>query len=70
MENDRIAKRVYRRWCTGSHLADLPRKKWIDSVNDCLKKRCLNVGQDRRIVCHRNEWREFVRRNAGGMTLG
>ena len=23
----------------GSHLVGRPRKRWIDSVNDCLKKR-------------------------------
>ena len=45
MKNDRIAKRVYVGRCVGSHSVDRPRKRWTDSVIDCLKKRGLNVGQ-------------------------
>ena len=41
MENDRIAKRLYVRECAGSRSAGRPRKRWIDSVKDCLKKRCF-----------------------------
>ena len=57
IENDRIAKRMY--------VGDVgrPRKKWIDSVNHCLKKRGLNVGKAKKMVYDRNEWREFVRGN-------
>ena len=33
-----------------------PRKKLIDSVNDCLKKRGLNDGQARKMVYDRNKW--------------
>ena len=43
MINDRIAKRVYVEECLSCHLVVQPWKKWIDSVNDCLKKN-LNVG--------------------------
>ena len=56
MENDRISKRVYVGECVGSHLVDQPQKRLIDSVNEYLKKRCLNVGQPRRMVYDRNEW--------------
>ena len=45
METDRIAKRVYVGECLGSRLVGRPRKRCIDSVNDCLKKRDLNIGQ-------------------------
>ena len=31
--------------CLGSRLVGRPRKRCIDSVNDCLKKRDLNIGQ-------------------------
>ena len=39
----------------GSHLVGRPRKRWTDSVNDCLMKRGLNVEQARRMVYGRNE---------------
>ena len=56
--------------CVGSRLVGRPRKRWIDSVNDCLKKRGLNVGQARRVVYERNEWREFVKGECLGCSLG
>ena len=43
MENGRITKGCMRE-CVGSRLVCLPQKRWIDSVNDYLKKRGLNVG--------------------------
>ena len=39
MEKDRIAKRVYVGECAGSHSVGRPRKRWIDTVKDCKKKR-------------------------------
>ena len=51
-----ISKRVYVGGCVGIHLVSLPKKRWVDSVNDCSKKRGLNVGQARRKVYDRNEW--------------
>ena len=39
MKNDRIAKRVYIRECAGSRSVGRLRKKWIDTVKECLKKR-------------------------------
>ena len=44
-------------------------KRWIDSVNDCLKKRSLNVSQARRIVYDKNEWKEFLRGECLGYSL-
>ena len=49
MDNERIAKRVYVGECAGSRSVCRPRKRWIDTVKDCLKKRCLNVRQARRM---------------------
>ena len=43
MENDRIAKKVYGGERIGSGSVGRPRKKWTDTVKDCLKKRGLNV---------------------------
>ena len=51
----------------GSSLVDRPRKRWIDSANNCLRKSGLNVGQARRMVYDRNEWWESVKGNAWGM---
>ena len=39
MKNDRIAKSVYVGECAGSRSVGRPRKKLIDIVKNCLKKR-------------------------------
>ena len=54
MENDRIAKMVYIWECAGSHSVGRPRKKWIDTVKDCLKKMGLDVKQARIMAHDRN----------------
>ena len=43
-----------------SHLVGQLWKMWIDSMNDCLKKRGLTVGHTRRMMYNRNEWQEFI----------
>ena len=50
MENDRIAKRLYVGECAGSRSVGRPRKRWIDAVKECLRKRGLDVRQARRMV--------------------
>ena len=70
MENDRIAKRVYLGECLGSCLVGGPQKRWIDSVNNCLQKRALDVGQTRRMLYDRNEWPVFVKGNVWGIARG
>ena len=67
MENDRIAKRVYVGECVVSRSVGRPRKRWIDKVKDCLKKRGLGVRQARRMVHERSVRRGFVRENAWGI---
>ena len=64
MKNDRIAKRVYVGKCAGSHSVCWPRKRWIDTVKEGLKKRGLDVRQARRMVNDRSVWRGFLRGNA------
>ena len=54
MEIDRIAKRVYVGECAGSRPVGRPRKRWIDTMKDCSKKRGLDVRQARRMVHDRN----------------
>ena len=50
VEKGRIAKRVYVGECAGNRSVDRPRKRWIDIVKDCLRKRGLDVRQVRRMV--------------------
>ena len=42
MKKDRIAKRVYVGVCAGSCSVGRPRKRWNDTVKECLKKRDLD----------------------------
>ena len=65
-----IAKRVYVGEFADSRSVGRPRKREIDTMKDCMKKRGLDVRQARRIVHDRNVWREFVRRNAWGVARG
>ena len=55
MENDRFAKRIYVGECAGSRSVDRPRKRWIDTVKECWRKRGLDVRQARRMVQDSNE---------------
>ena len=50
MENNRIAKRVYVGKFAGSRSVSRPRKKWIDTVKDCLRKKGLDVRKVRRMM--------------------
>ena len=64
MERDRIAKRVYVGERADSRSVGRARKRWIDTVKECLKKRDVDVRQARRMVQDRSEWRGFMRGNA------
>ena len=70
MENNRVARRVYVGECADSSSAGRPRKRWIDIVKDCLKKRGLDVKQARKLVHERSVGWGFVRGNAWGVALG
>ena len=61
MKNGRIAKRVYVGECAGSRPVGRPRKRWIDTMKDCLKKRGFDVRLARRVVHDRSVWWGFVR---------
>ena len=43
MDRVRIAKRVYVGECAGSCSVGRPRKRWIDNMKECLKKRDCDV---------------------------
>ena len=62
MENDKIAKWVYVGKCAGIRSVGRPRKRWIDTVKNCLKKRGL--------VHDKSVWRGFVRGMHGALPLG
>ena len=36
MERDRVPKRVYVGECPDSHSVGMPRKRWIDTVKECV----------------------------------
>ena len=55
MERDRIAKRLYVGECAGSRSVDRARKRWTDTVKECLSKRGMDVRQARRMVQDRSE---------------
>ena len=65
MEKNRIAKRVYVGEGACSRSVGRPRKRWIDTVKECLRKRGLDVRQTGRV-----EQDGFVRGNAWGITRG
>ena len=46
MENDRVDKRVYIGKCASIHSVGRPQKRWIDTVENCLRNRGLNVKQE------------------------
>ena len=60
MKTYRITKRFY----VGEFAGSRSRKRWIDTVKECLKRRGLDVRQAKRIVKDRSEWRDFVKENA------
>ena len=55
MGRDIIVKRVYVGGCTGSRSVCRSWKRWIYIVQECLKKRGLDVRQARRMVHDRSE---------------
>ena len=55
MERDSITKRVCVGVCAGSHSVGKPWKRWTDTVKECLKKRCLDIKQAKRMVKDKSE---------------
>ena len=65
MKNYRIAKFCVGE-CAGRCSVGRARKRWVDTVKECLRKRGLDVRQARRMVHDRSEWRGFLRGNVWG----
>ena len=55
IERGMIAKRVYVGECAGSRSVGRLKKRRIDTVKECLRKRGLDVRQARRVVQDRSE---------------
>ena len=55
MEMDTITKRIYVGECAGNRSVGRTWKRWIDTVNECFRKRGLDVRQARRMVEDRSE---------------
>ena len=70
MEKDRTAMRVYVGECAGSRSVGRLRKRWNETMKDCLKKKGMDVTQARRTVHDRSEWRGFVKGNTLGVARG
>ena len=70
MENDKIAERIYVGECAGSCSMGRPRKRWIDTVKDCLRKRSLDARETRRMVKDRSEYRGIVWGSVWGIEGG
>ena len=68
MERDRIANIVYVGEYAGSHSVGRPRKRWIDTVKEFLKKRDFDIREARRMVQDRSEWWGFMWGNEWGVT--
>ena len=69
MERDKITKRDYVGECTSRCSVGRPRKRWIDTAKECLKKTGMSSKQ-RRMVQDRSEWLVFVRGNGWGVARG
>src|SRR5678816_785926 len=61
MNESRLVKRMYSGECVGNQPAGRPKKKWIESVKECLEERNGSLGEARRKVHIRCEWLGFVR---------
>ena len=59
-----LLRGVYVGKCASSRSVGRQRRRMIDTVKDCLKKRGLDVRQGRRMVHERSVWQGFVRGNA------
>ena len=70
MKNDRIAKRIYVGERAGSHSVSRPRKRWIDTVQESLRRRSLDVRQARRMVNDKSVWQGFCEGECTNRTHG
>src|SRR5678815_191057 len=61
MNDSRLVKRMHSGECVENRPGGRPKKKWIESVNECLQERNVSLAETRRKVHDRREWRGVVR---------
>src|SRR5678815_4421311 len=61
MDDGRLVKPIYSSQCAGNRPAGRQKKKWIESVKECLEERNASLAEARRKVHNRSEWRGFVK---------
>ena len=61
MDDSRMVKRMYKSECIGKRPPGRAKRRWIDSVEECLVEKNVSLVQARRLAHDRCEWRGFVR---------
>src|SRR5678815_4819944 len=56
MNDSRLVKRMYSGECFGNRPAGRPKKKWIESVKECLQVTNVSLAKARRKMHDRREW--------------
>ena len=70
MNESRLVKRMYSGECVGNRPAGRPKRKWIESVNECLKERNVSLAEARIKVQKRSEWGVFLKKGMVVAHLG
>ena len=66
MDDSRMVKRMYKSECIGKRPPGRAKRRWIDSVEECLVEKNVSLVQARRLAHDRCEWRGFVRGRGWG----
>ena len=69
MGDERLVKKVYESDTNGTRSRGRPRRRWMDEVQDCVRRKGLTIQEAKVSVQDRNEWRTICRgdgRAAGG----
>jgi hypothetical protein len=61
MDVNRLVKRMYNSECVGDRPVGRPKKRWIESLKECLTERNVSLVEARRIVHDRSVWRGFCK---------
>ena len=61
MDVNRLVKRMYNSECVGDRPVGRPKKRWIESLKECLTERNVSLGEARRFVHDRSVWRGFCK---------
>jgi hypothetical protein len=61
MNRSWLVKRMYNGECVGNRPVGRPKKRWIESLKECLTERNVSLVEARRMVCDRSVWRGFCK---------